>query len=226
MFQDPLPPFDFYSWPRQAEPESPDLAVAPDAGARSYGADGSRRHACAGTCPTGEWIVLRAAMTPTGTKNSPSPPEATGLEVDKMNRDALKAHFDAYVGEPAEADAGGRTQGVEACGGGQLRDGPAELDRRLRGRISSKRYGYDPMPWLPVLTGRIVGSADQSDRFLWDLRRLVADRVARDYVGGLRDLCHAARAADVAGELRPLGFPRRVPAVRRRSPTRSAASSG
>ena len=52
-----------------------------------------------------------------------------------------------------------------------------------------QRYGYDPLRFLPVLTGRIVGSADQSDRFLWDLRRMVADRVARDYVGGLRDLC-------------------------------------
>jgi hypothetical protein len=51
------------------------------------------------------------------------------------------------------------------------------------------RYGYDPLPWLPVLTGRVVGSADQSDRFLWDLRRLVADRIATEYVGGLRDLC-------------------------------------
>ncbi len=50
------------------------------------------------------------------------------------------------------------------------------------------RYGYDPFPWMPVLTGRIVGSADQSDRFLWDMRRLIADRVAYEYVGGLRDL--------------------------------------
>ena len=78
------------------------------------------------------------------------------------------------------------------------------------------RYGYDPLRYLPVLTGRIVGSADQSDRFLWDVRRMVADRVARDYVGGLRDLCHAARAEDVARELRALGIPRRVPALRRR----------
>ncbi|MCX6896548.1 MAG: glycosyl hydrolase, partial [Verrucomicrobia bacterium] len=41
-----------------------------------------------------------------------------------------------------------------------------------------------------MLTGRIIGSADQSERFLWDLRRLVAERVATDYVGGLRDECH------------------------------------
>ena len=57
-------------------------------------------------------------------------------------------------------------------------------------RAFGKRYGYDPSPFLPVLTGRMVASAEQSNRFLWDLRRLVADRVATEYVGGLRDLCH------------------------------------
>jgi len=59
------------------------------------------------------------------------------------------------------------------------------------GEQFQKRYGYGPKPWLPVLTGRIVGSADQSERFLWDLRRLVADRVATDYVGGLREASKA-----------------------------------
>ncbi len=53
-----------------------------------------------------------------------------------------------------------------------------------------ERYGYSPYPWLPAMSGRIVGSADQSDRFLWDLRRLVADRVAYQYVGGLREVSH------------------------------------
>ena len=42
---------------------------------------------------------------------------------------------------------------------------------------------------MPVLTGRIVESADRSDRFLWDLRRLVAGPYAIDYVGGLREKC-------------------------------------
>ena len=62
--------------------------------------------------------------------------------------------------------------------------------RTASANCSARRYGYDATPWLPVLTGRIVGSADQSDRFLWDLRRLVADRIATDYVGGLRDAAH------------------------------------
>src|ERR1035438_8632401 len=35
----------------------------------------------------------------------------------------------------------------------------------------TKRRGYDMRPWLPVLTGRVVESAEASDRFLWDFRR-------------------------------------------------------
>src|SRR5690606_22125299 len=42
--------------------------------------------------------------------------------------------------------------------------------------------------YLPVISGRVVNSAEQSDRFLWDMRRLIADKVAYDYVGGLREL--------------------------------------
>jgi hypothetical protein len=53
-----------------------------------------------------------------------------------------------------------------------------------------ENYGYDALPYLPVLRGEVVGSEEMSDRFLWDLRRFIADRVAYDYVGGLRDISH------------------------------------
>lgn len=46
------------------------------------------------------------------------------------------------------------------------------------------------MKYIPVLKGYVVGSRAVSDRFLWDLRRLVADKIARDYVGGLREVSH------------------------------------
>ena len=54
--------------------------------------------------------MLRAVMMPTGTRIRPAPPEATGLEVDKMNRTALKSHFEAYVGKLLAADAAGRAR--------------------------------------------------------------------------------------------------------------------
>ena len=49
-------------------------------------------------------------------------------------------------------------------------------------------YGYDPLPYLPVYQGTVVGSQNSSDAFLWDRRRLVADKIAYDYVGGLREV--------------------------------------
>jgi len=50
-----------------------------------------------------------------------------------------------------------------------------------------KLRGYDPTPWLPVLTGRIVESAAQSDRFLWDFRKTIADLIASEHYGQLQE---------------------------------------
>lgn len=188
MFQDPLPPFDFYTWPLQAEPDSPDLAVAPEAVlnlSSMMAADGTLRW----DVPEGEWVVLRAVMTPTGTKNSPSPEEATGLEVDKMNRVPLKAHFDAYIGDLLGRLTPEERKALKHVVADSYEMGPQNWTDDFAATFQDC-YDYDPLPWLPAMTGRVVGSADQTDRFLWDLRRLVADLVAREYVGGLRDLCN------------------------------------
>jgi len=188
VFQDPQPPFDFYSWQPQAEPESPDLVVKPGSVqdiSQKMGKDGTLTW----NVPAGEWVVVRTVMMPTGTKNSPAPPEATGLEVDKMNRDALKSHFNAYIGRLLERIPKQERAAFKHVVADSYEMGPQNWTDGMAADFK-KRYGYDPMPFLPALTGRVVGSADQSDRFLWDLRRLIADRVSRDYVGGLRDLCH------------------------------------
>ncbi|HYE57000.1 MAG TPA: glycosyl hydrolase, partial [Rhodothermales bacterium] len=188
MHPTPHPLWDAYLWPPSAEPEQPDLAVQPEAvvDLRGHlGAGGVLRW----DVPPGEWIVLRTGMTPTKVTNAPASPEATGLEVDKMNRQALEAHFDAYVGQllrrltPDERTAFRHVVADSYETGSQnWTEGFEEAFRA--------RYGYDPVRWLPVLTGRLLGSAGQSDRFLWDLRRLVADRVSTEYVGALRELSH------------------------------------
>jgi len=53
-----------------------------------------------------------------------------------------------------------------------------------------KRRGYDPLLLLPVLTGRVVDSGEVSERFLWDLRRTIADLFADNYYGYFSELCH------------------------------------
>ncbi|OGV70699.1 MAG: hypothetical protein A2283_16580 [Lentisphaerae bacterium RIFOXYA12_FULL_48_11] len=194
VFQDPLPPYDFYTWPQQAEPELESLVIKRDEVidiSRKMDKDGilTWDPPSPGSSGVASWIVLRAVLMPTGTKNSPAPPEATGLEVDKMNREALKSHFDAYVGKLLARIPEKERRAFKHVVADSYEMGPQNWTDGMAADFK-KCYGYDPIPFLPVMTGRVVDSADQSDRFLWDLRRMIADRVSRDYVGGLRDLCN------------------------------------
>src|SRR5690606_32031086 len=50
------------------------------------------------------------------------------------------------------------------------------------------RRGYDLLPYLPVLAGKIVDSRGVSNRFLWDYRRTIADLFADGHYRHLRDL--------------------------------------
>lgn len=190
MHPTPLPLADTYVWPTQPEPDSAKLTVPIDAVrdlTTQLAADGTLTW----DVPAGEWIVQRIGMAPTGMKNSPASPEGKGFEVDKMNRRLAQQHFDAFIGQllkrmPA-ADRKAFTRVIAdsyEMGSQNWTDGLAENFRQ--------HFGYDPKPWLPVLSGRLVGSASQSERFLWDLRRLVADRVATDYVGGMNAAAKAA----------------------------------
>ena len=187
MFQTPLPYWKDYMW--EAQPEiSKKMAIDPKCVidiTKNVSADGALNW----TVPKGNWIIMQTGMTTTGVENGPASPEATGLETDKMSKKHIEAHFDAFLGEiirriPAADRKTWKVvvQDSYETGGQNWTDGLLEE--------FTAKYGYNPLPFLPVLKGNVVGSRNQSDRFLWDLRRLIADKVAYDYVGGLRNVSH------------------------------------
>jgi hypothetical protein len=53
-----------------------------------------------------------------------------------------------------------------------------------------KRRGYDMLPWLPALAGRLVNSRDQSDRFLADYRKTLGDLAIDHHYRLFRDKAH------------------------------------
>lgn len=188
MHPTPLPYWREYQ--RAQQPESDDQSTVIDA---TKVVDLSRNLSSDGTLtwdvPAGEWVIMRTGMTPTGTKNGPASPEATGYEVDKMSKKHVAMHFEGHMGEILKRipDADRKTfkvvvQDSYETGGQNFTD---EFISDFK-----QRYGYDPIPYLPVYKGRVVNSQLASDRFLWDMRRMVADKVAYDYVGGLRDISH------------------------------------
>ncbi len=188
MHPTPLPYWKDYQWAQQ--PEINDQSTVIDA---SKVIDISKNLSADGTLtwdvPEGKWIILRTGMTPTGTTNAPASPETTGYEVDKMSKKHIEKHFNSYMGEILkripEADRKCFKVVVQdsyETGGQNFTDGFLDEFKLL--------YGYDPVPYLPVYEGLVVNSEQASDRFLWDMRRMVADKVAYDYVGGLRDVSH------------------------------------
>ena len=135
--------------------------------------------------PAGDWVLQNAGMLPTGKTNVPAPPEGTGLEVDKLNAAAVRDHFNAYMGVAlARIKTPQARHALRYTIADSYEVGPQNWTDDMREDFR-KTYGYDPLRFLPVLTGRVVENPDASDRFLWDLRRRVADRVAYDYVGTL-----------------------------------------
>ena len=188
MWQTPLPYWKEYQWAPQ--PEVDDESTVIDG---SKVIDISKNMTADGTLnwdvPAGNWIIVRTGMTPTGTVNGPASPEATGYEVDKMSKAHTEMHFHGHMGEILkripEADRKCFKVVVQdsyETGGQNFTDGFLEQFKQ--------KYGYDATPYLPVYQGMVVNSQQASDRFLWDMRRMVADKVAYDYVGGLRDISH------------------------------------
>ncbi len=205
MHPTPSPMWDAYLWPAQAEPDQLELLIPPDQVLNltdKLDAAGTLRW----DVPAGEWVILRTGMTTTGTRNSPASPEGSGLEVDKMNRQAAALHFDAFIGEILRRMPPADRRALKHVVADSYEMGSQNWTDDLA-PVFQSHFGYDPLPWLPVLTGRVVGSAEQSNRFLWDVRRLVADRVATEYVGGLRDLCHAQGLALWLENYGHWGFP-------------------
>lgn len=187
MFQTPQPMWSDYQWRTQPVADDLSLLVNPAKVIDiSSCLSGDR---LTWKAPAGDWTVLRLGMIPTGTENGPATPEATGLETDKMSHKHIESHFNAFMGEilrriPAEDRKCWKyvVEDSYEMGGQNFTDDFLQEFQH--------RYGYDPLPYLPVYEGYVVQSEEASDRFLWDLRRLIADKVAYDYVGGLRDISH------------------------------------
>jgi alpha-L-rhamnosidase len=134
------------------------------------------------TFPPGTWEVLRIGYTDTPTPDHlrDSAGTSLGLPLDALSAEAFDAYWrDAvmplltaakpYIGTSLRYLV---TDSWEAGGANWTGSFREEFKRRR---------GYDPLPYLPIVAGRILGSRATSNRFLFDLRRTVADLIAENY---------------------------------------------
>ena len=130
--------------------------------------------------PAGNWTILRLGHTLTGRLNAQGTRAGSGLEVDKMNPDAVRRHLDAMI-HKLIADSGplaGKTFTTAHLDSWEALC--ANWTPAFRQEFERRR-GYDPLRFLPVMTGRVVESVALSERFLWDVRRTIADLVVEHH---------------------------------------------
>ena len=140
--------------------------------------------------PAGSWTIMRFGNTSTGATTRPAPVPGLGLESDKLDTTALNAHFDAFIGSLLH-DLGPRKTGSDAGWKWLHMDswemGAQNWTPAFREEFKQLR-GYDLYPYLPVISGRVVGNRELSERFLWDLRQTAQDLLLKNHALHLKEL--------------------------------------
>ncbi len=149
------------------------------------------------------WTVYRFGSTPTGQRTHPVPDEIrkTCLETDKLSREATELHIRTGL-EPLKARLG-RSWGttfnqitVDSYEAGKQNWSPCFREE------FKKLVGYDPVPFLPVLDGRVVESPPRTQEFRADMDFVVRRLFALNYHEVLHDW---ARKNGVELHLEPYG---------------------
>ena len=140
--------------------------------------------------PPGHWTILRIGHTSTGHTNATGG-GGKGLECDKFNPEAITLQFNSWFGEAtkqAGPDLAARVLKIFHVDSWEC--GSQNWSPVFRAEFK-KRRGYDLIRFLPAMTGVPVGSAEESEKFLHDIRQTIAELIRDQFYTTLKTLAHA-----------------------------------
>jgi len=138
--------------------------------------------------PPGKWKIIRTGHRMTGSRVSIAQPEGSGLSVDWFNRRGVELQFEhlgkMFIEEAAKVGAKPKYFCDDS-----FEDGFPNWTENILDEFKKYR-GYDATPYLPALSGYIIGDAAITDRFLNDYRKTLGDCMADEHYKRFADLCH------------------------------------
>ena len=137
----------------------------------------------------GEWVVLRFGYTTTGARVSTSSGAWQGRVLDHLSAEVFRRYWDRHV-EPLLLDIGplcGKTLRYLQTDSWEL--GGINWSDNFAAEFRERR-GYDPIPFLPVIAGKIIENRSIGTRFLADLRKTISDCVSDRHFGTFAALAH------------------------------------
>jgi hypothetical protein len=138
--------------------------------------------------PEGNWTIVRTGHRMTGSRLMIAQPEADGLSIDWFDRKGVEIQFENFGKILIEEAAKVGTKPKYFCDD-SFEDGFPNWTGKILEKFRYYR-GYDATPYLPVLRGYIIESAEVSDRFLTDYRKTIADCMADEHYRRFAELCH------------------------------------
>lgn len=151
------------------------------------------------TPPAGKWQVVRYVCTNNGQQLIAASPNSKGPFIDFLDPEATRFHF-RYILEKLGIKKGGdpdvplKTLDVDSM---ELHEGIQWTTNF--GAWFLKDHGYDPVDWLPVLSGWTIESKEKSDRFKYDFNKSVSDLLIFSHYTTGSEIC-AEYGLKLAGE--------------------------
>ncbi|WP_373496478.1 glycosyl hydrolase [Aquiflexum sp.] len=129
--------------------------------------------------PAGEWEVHSFFMSNTMQNLFVPSPNSDGLLIDHMSKRATKVHFDTIIARLASTNAPLNSLKYLEVDSYELEI----LTDFTPGFIDefNLRYGYDPVPFLPLFQGYTSSDSVVAKRFRGDYSRLVSDLIIENH---------------------------------------------
>lgn len=138
--------------------------------------------------PAGRWTLLRIGHRYNGRKNHPVVEGGSGPEIDKMDAEASRHHYQAYVGRIA--GKGGILDGLVK---GQLLESWECRHQNWTEKLPAhfkRHHDYEIRKWLPALAGYIVNDPNQTWAFLCDFRDTIDRLTCEQFYGQMARMGH------------------------------------
>ncbi|MEY4500104.1 MAG: hypothetical protein RL319_1092, partial [Actinomycetota bacterium] len=146
-------------------------------------------------CSGKTYRVFRIGYSLTGHENGPAPAEATGLEIDKLDKKRITEYLE-YFYQPLLESLDARGFDSSFIGGilsDSIESRAQNFSESLPEEFESRR-GYSMLPWLLAMTGWVVDSVQSSDRFLYDLRLTISELVSECMYRLISEFAHGKSA--------------------------------
>lgn len=140
--------------------------------------------------PAGNWVVMRFCYVPTGANTKHGRKNLMGLEYDKLSAEAAELHWNNYVGKIADSLLFTKSGSLSGVAMDSHEAGTQNWTDDFI-KAFTKRRGYDPTLYLPAMMGYVVDGVKESDGFLFDIRRNIADMISDNYYGTFERLCNS-----------------------------------